>query len=137
MNISQASTSISNSDNDPRLYLDDKDISFLFKLVEKSEDIFSVGQEKFEEIYRDIDYYCNHNLRIDSIGNSREIKKVEDIITKHKDIQEEVSERIVIGYITEKDQPRIFEELSKYREYLEKLGRIGRIVRYNPERPNN
>ena len=129
MNTSQASTS---NDNCLRLYLDKKDISFLLSIVEKSEDIVPVGQEKLKEIYFEIDYACRHNIGFDPVRVSKEIKKVEDVIGKYKDIGEEVSEGIVFGYITEKDQPRAFEKLIKYREYLEQFERLNKFY-INPD----
>ena len=52
MNTSQTSTS---NNCDHKLYLDNKEISFLSTIVEKSKNIHSVGQSKLKEIYEDID----------------------------------------------------------------------------------
>lgn len=76
MNGLQASTSTTNDDNNLILFLDEKDVSFLLKLDKKSDNIFPIGKEKIEEIYKDIDYNCNNNIEFDSVGTSREIRKV-------------------------------------------------------------
>lgn len=89
MNTSQASTS---NDDCFKLYLDKRDISFLLSIVEKSEDILPVGQEKLKEIYFDINYAYRHNIGFDYVETSKEIKRVEDVITKYENIKEEVPE---------------------------------------------
>jgi hypothetical protein len=127
MNNSQASTSTVNNDNNLILFLDEEDVSFLLKLDIKSDVIFPIGKEKIEEIYRDIDYSCKNNIGFDPVRTHIEIRKVEDVIAKHTNIQEEISEGLFNGYITKKGQPIIFEELLKYKEYLKIFKRLKNI----------
>lgn len=94
--------------------------------------MFSAGQEILKEIYLDIDYACKHNIKFDPVETNRRIKNINDIITEYKDIEEEVSEGIVLGYITKENQPKAFEKLTRYREYLGQI-EIFKKMLHNPD----